>query len=284
MTTHTNTAHPPGVFLTTHYPTDKQWLPLGYLTREHVSPTEPPAGRYIFSYLRAAQAKQLPDLWGEKNINWEAPQVFDERLPPPFAWRIRPRSRPDYAAYLQTIELDDAAVQVNPFILLARTEGRRVTDNFETFAKPVAHNGQYNILFFLRGLEHFLTAGHAQFEKIIARVKRLAAKEELFLMLDAQNPFDPQAVAVRTRDHILIGYCPRYLAHAFRPFLGVNGGCPLRLEVQRVNPEAPLSIMLLCRLLCKAPADFKPCSSPGFTILAPQVRQLAAAYDNPERA
>ena len=271
---------PPGIFLASRYPDYKHWAPVGYLTREPVAPNGSP-GRYIFSYVEAARKNKLPPLWSfvePKPSDWEALYASDE-FPTPFSWRIRNESRPDYATYMSALGLTREEVRQNPFALLARTEGRKVTDWYETFAKPIPQGGRYDIPFFLRGLHHFMGSGKERFNSVVNRVKALQPDEELLLMLDSQNPADPDAVSVRTADRMLVGYCPRYLAREFRCFLDKGGptGGNLKVRVQQVNPDGSLSLMLLCRLTCDAVSGFAPCEGSEFKILSPKMRELAAA-------
>ena len=268
-------ANPPGVFLAARYPDYNQWTPVGYLTRETVSPDAPPSGPHLFSYVRAAREKNLPHVWGGKP-NWSALYVSNE-LPPPFSWRVRDESRKDYGEYMSALGLTPDEARTNPFTLLARSEGRMVTDWFETFAKPVPKNGRYDIPFFLRGLRRFLKNGEEHFNLVVGRVKALAPGEELLLMPDPQNPADPDAVAVRTADKMLIGHCPRYLARDFRRFLSRDGavGGNLKVRAEQINPGGSLSLMLLCRLACDAAPDFAPCAGPDFEILSPEMPEHA---------
>ena len=298
-------ANPPGVFLAARYPDYDHWTPVGYLTRERVFPDAPPSGRYLFSYVRAAKDQGLPHLWGrvfpdappsgrylfsyaraakdqglprlwgDGAPDWESLYASDE-LPPPFSWRIRDdKSRKDYGEYLSALGLTPEEVRANPFTLLARTEGRKVTDWFETFAKPVPKDGRYDIPFFLRGLRHFLKKGDGHFNLVVDRVKALEPGEELLLMPDPQNPADPNAVAVRTADRMLIGYCPRYLARDFRRFLSRDGALDgnLKVRAQKINANGSLSLALLCRLTCDAAPDFAPCADSDFEILSDKMRK-----------
>jgi hypothetical protein len=51
----------------------------------------------------------------------------------------------------------------------------------------------------------------------LERVGLLKSGERLAVMLDVQNPTDPNAVALRTVDgeRLMIGYAPRYMAYEF---------------------------------------------------------------------
>ena len=269
--------NPPGVFVAAPRPGDGQWTPVGYLTRKDVSPDAPPSGPFMFSYVQAAKDNKLPHLWWG-TPDWKSLYSSSELLPP-FSWRVRSESRKDYRDYLSALDLTREEVRHNLFTLLARTEGQKVTDGFEIFAKPIPKDGHYDIPFFLRGLHHFLKSGEDRFNSVVSRIKALQQGEELLLALDPQNPADPGAVAVLTADRMLIGYCPRYLAREFRRFLVQDGPASgnLKVRVQKVNLEGSLSLMLLCRLTCDATSTFAPCEGPDFEILSPEMRELTAA-------
>ena len=258
-------------------PGDGQWTPVGYLTRKDVSPDAPPSGPFMFSYVQAAKDNKLPHLWWG-TPDWKSLYSSSE-LPPPFSWRVRSESRKDYGDYLSALDLTREEVRKNLFTLLARTEGRKVTDGIEIFAKPVPKDGRYDIPFFLRGLHHFLESGEDRFNSVVSRIKALQQGEELFLTPDPQTPSDPDAVAVHTADRMLIGYCPHYLAREFRCFLNQDGPASgnLKVRVQKINPKKSMSLMLLCRLTCDTAPGFAPCEGPDFKILSSEMRELAAA-------
>jgi hypothetical protein len=88
-------------------------------------------------------------------------------------------------------------------------------------------------------------------------------------VLEDSNEFDPQAVAVVTNgDHVQIGYVPRYLAREVRQLYHQCDPSSVELQVQRVNPTAPLQQRLLCRIKACWPEDFSPCSGDEFEPIA----------------
>ena len=50
-----------------------------------------------------------------------------------FRNRQMPRRRPDYGEYLRRLDLD---IDTDPFEVMARSEGIRMTDRVEVFAYP----------------------------------------------------------------------------------------------------------------------------------------------------
>jgi hypothetical protein len=125
--------------------------------------------------------------------------------------------------------------------------GRRATDTLEVFPEPqVDAEGGALLHFFVHGIRHSTEAA-------AARAEALEPGERLLLMHDLQNPFDRNALALRTAasstgDLHLLGFCPRYLSEELLPMLR-EGPEEARVEVVRVNPRpAPAQMRVLCSL------------------------------------
>ena len=106
--------------------------------------------RYRFVYLKAAEEFEgfdgLPGLRDLRRA-YESEQLF-----PVFRNRLMPRRRPDYAEFVQRLNLD---VETDPFEVLIRSEGKKATDRVEVFAHPErTSDGELTTLFFLRGVRH----------------------------------------------------------------------------------------------------------------------------------
>jgi len=77
-------------------------------------------------------------------------------------------------------------------------------------------------------------------------------------MFDTQNDNDNRALIVRTESPItIVGFCPRYLTKDFALLLEQNNANEVEVKVERVNPDAPLQLRLLCRFSAPWPTDFK---------------------------
>ena len=186
-------------------------------------------------------------------------QVYEsEELFPLFANRLLSRTRPEYEAYLRWSGFD-AHSSPDPIVVLGVTEGLRETDAIEVFPCPVPDaDSCYFNKFFLHGIRWLSPAAKE-------RIGRLVEGEPLKLMLDLQNDYDPQAVAVRTDlDLMPIGYFPRYLAQdvwQLEQNCGVNF---IKLSIDRVNKDAPLQNRVLCQMHACWPDGFQPCSGADF--------------------
>lgn len=193
---------------------------------------------YVEGYRRACQEAGLAPLIGFPEVE----RVYDsESLFPLFANRVMSSSREDYPAYLGRLGITDGPHA--PLQMLARNRGRRSTDPFEVFPRPMVETDdgpRFRTTFFVHGVRHGPEAAQA-------RAARLVEGELLYPMRDWSNPEDPQAIALRTGDRYLIGYVPRYYcADLMRVYASV--GSP-SIVVQRVNPPpAPTQQRVLSRI------------------------------------
>jgi HIRAN domain len=240
-------------------PDQTGWRPVGRLEHD--------GDLYRFCYTQGARKPgfrtfaQLDKLDGI----YESDELF-----PLFANRLLSESRPEYEAYLRWsgLEGDDPP---DPIVILGVTEGIRQTDAVEVFPCPVPDmDGCYFNKFFLHGIRWMP-------QPAMERVGRLVEGESLKLMLDFQNEYDPQAVAVRTlSEQMQIGYVPRYLAN---DVWQLNEQCHpdyIQLSVARVNADAPLQNRLLCRMNACWPDGFQPCSGPDFLPIPAERRPPAS--------
>lgn len=227
-----------------------RWGPVGRLDHHD--------GGYRFVYTRGAQSlpgfrpfHEMPDF----DRVYESDELF-----PLFSNRLLSRSRPEYEAFL-TWGGFDPDNPPDPIAILTVTEGRRATDRIELFPCPVPDQlGCYLNKFFLHGIAY--VAATAQ-----QRIAQLQPNEDLGLMFDDFNAYDPEAVAVRTsddRDRYLLGYIPRYLAREVRYLCASCDPDVIELVVERVNKSAPLQQRLLCRMNACWPEEFRPCASDDF--------------------
>lgn len=224
------------------------WRPVGRLEYDgHL---------YRFWYTRGARKPGFPLFPQMDRLH----QVYEsEELFPLFANRLLSESRPEYEAYLRWSGFD-ADRAPDPIVVLGVTEGIRQTDAIEVFPCPLPDaEGCYFNKFFLHGLRWLP-------ETTIERIRNLAEGERLKLMLDLQNSYDRQAVAVRTESQRMqIGYVPRYLANDVWQLVQKCAVDFIQLSVDRVNLDAPLQNRVLCRMNACWPDAFQPCSGDDFS-------------------
>ena len=181
---------------------------------------------------------------------------LSQKLFPLFANRVLPTNRPEFRDYIGALGL--SAATANPMHILARTGGRRETDQIEMFPLPLPdrETGAYVTHCLVRGIQYMQPS-------VEARISRLQPDEPLFLLWDAQNDIDPTAIAVRTKDCAFLGYLPAYLT---RDVWELSTSCPsCHLFVERVNP-APAGVhhRLLCRVEGCWPPGFIPFTTDGY--------------------
>jgi hypothetical protein len=228
---------------------DRRWWPVGRLDRE--------ASEYVFRYtkgaLSAAEAGfhpllSFPDL----------DEVYASReLFPLFANRLPPRTRPDYEAFVEWLDLGPS--ETDPMVLLARSGGRRETDMFEVFPVPEPSNGgRYEAAFFVHGLRH--RGPEAEEE-----ARRLQPGDPVALEPEPENPEDPRAMRVRTVvRNVHLGFVPRYLCDDVH-YLRAACENEVKTRVRRVNlPPTPAQFRVLCSLEAPWPMGFQPLSNPDF--------------------
>jgi hypothetical protein len=234
------------LFLAWQDPKNRSWFPIGRLTFD--------SGKFTFVYTQGAknaeQKSAFQPLYSFPDFDKE---YQSEELFPLFANRVMRPSRPDYNDYLEYLNIPQNPD--DPMAILSRSGGKKATDHFEVFPCPEPdENGLYHIHFFLHGLRHRQPTA-------IERVSSLKANEQLYVMPDPQNSHDPQALALRTDDDHLIGYCPRYLAQDIHELLMRNPKL-VNVHVERVNAApAPVQLRLLCSITAEWPNDFRPFSN-----------------------
>lgn len=226
------------LFLAWLDPIARRWYPVGRLQKDR--------GEYEFRYTEGA-------LSARKEAGFQPLAAFPEltstyrssELFALFSNRLLPRSRPDYREFIEWLHIPEN--EVEPFVILARSGGRRATDTFEVFPEPqVDENGIGVLHFFVHGIRHSA-------EGAVQRAESLVAGEQLLLMHDLQNPHDPNALALRTGaaspgDLHLLGFCPRYISEEVLPVVEENPG-RVQVEVVQVNPPpAPAQMRVLCSM------------------------------------
>jgi hypothetical protein len=67
---------------------------------------------------------------------------------------------------------------------------------------------------------------------------------------------------------MVVGYVPRYFAEDFRKMMEGKIADTIRVQMDKVNPDAPIQMRLLCTLRSTWPEGFSPCSGDLYTPLA----------------
>ena len=238
------------VFLAWQEPERRRWHPIGRLQTN--------GRRFVFVYTRGALEAQNAGCFTPLAAFPVLRRVYQsEKLFPLFANRLMPSSRPDYRDFLGW--LDVAEPDAAPLVILARSGGQRATDTLEVFPSPEkTTGGVYETRFFIHGLSHMP-------KESLQRAEQLKPGEPLLLMRDFQNPYDANALALRTAESVpgdlhLLGYGPRYLCGELLKLMAASPDSPV-VTVERVNlSPAPVQLRILCHLRMKWADGFAPFS------------------------
>ena len=223
------------------------WRPVGRLEHD--------GELYRFWYTAGARKPGFRPFPGMDSLE----QVYEsEELFPLFANRLLPKSRPEYDAHLRWSGFDPCD-SPEPIVVLGVTEGIRQTDAVEVFPCPSPDaDGCYFNKFFLHGIRWMAP-------EAIERINDLQKDEQLTLIPEPENVYDPRAVAVWTKTSpTQIGYVPRYLAAEVGNLAQGCGPDFIEVYVARVNRDAPLQNRVLCRMHACWPDAFQPCSGEDF--------------------
>lgn len=228
-------------------PQTRTWHTVGRLTREN--------GRYRFAYTRGALDSPRFTYLGRMRDLHKA--YVSESLFPLFSNRLLDSSRPEYPDYVQWLGV--AAEETDPMQLLARSGGKRATDQLCLYPHPEPNEkGEIELFFFSHGLRYLDETGRQHIE-------RLKAGDRLQLSREDDNAYDRYALAVQTAEQVKVGYCPRYLNRDLRQAMGV---AEVKLTVEKANPEAPLQFRLLCKAVFAPPPGFELFGTDAYQPLA----------------
>jgi len=219
------------VFLAWQCPATRAIVPVGRLI-------ERARDNYEFGYIRSVQRAREKGFLPLVSFPELGVVYRSEELPPLFNNRVMRTSRPDYPAFVSELGLEKDS---SPLALMARSGGRRQTDELEVFAAPEAgDDGVPRTSVLVRGVRHVPHAEEA--------VVRLEVGARLSIMADLQNAHGRHALGLRTEKQEFVGYLPDYLARELAhhdPAITRQ----LVVTVEKVNlPPVIVHHRLLCRI------------------------------------
>lgn len=225
-------------------PVSRLWHPVGLLGHD--------GNKFYFQYTRGALSSEhfepfarMRDL-GRK---YESEILF-----PTFANRLISKNRPEYKSMISWLGLDrDRDTPEIQLHMLSLLGGQRETDKIRMIPRPErSPNSTFQIRFFVHGLRYMVADAANE-------VAKLNHGEELILGLEANNPKDKDAISVsKTSPGCMLGYVPRYYAHDLRKVIQDKECKRLNVKVVKVNPDAPLSMRLLCEVESTWPEGYVP--------------------------
>lgn len=233
--------------------------PVARLMERRVSP------RYSFAYIEGARTALAQGFtpfagFGEFEKVYESDGLF-----PLFANRLVITSRSSDPGNASVLDLVPAGG--DPFLVLARGQGRQRTEKLELFGMPARdpETGDLVYQFLVRGIRHVAYGEEA--------AAGLAAGHELLCLSDWQNPNDPSAVVLRTTTpHQMVGFMPHYLGEEVGRLR--EAGAELRVVVEKLNPSpAPRHQRLMCVLRARPLPGFRPFSAHRYLPVNPSADQ-----------
>ncbi len=227
--------------------------PVGLLTQWVSNGSE----SYRFVYLKDSESVDgftyLPGLPNLHRV-YESPKLF-----PVFRNRQMSRRRPDYRTFVSKLGL---GIDRHPFEVMARNEGRKLTDRIEVFAPPNrTDDAKLTTSFFARGIRHVEGASEA--------VEAMLPGDLLTLVDDLENEMNPRAIRVATPEHKPVGWVPEYLLNTVHELRERAAESVISITAEHVNPpDVAPSMRLICRLTAPWPDGYVPLSGPEFQPIA----------------
>lgn len=159
-------------------------------------------------------------------------QTYELGVVDTFMRRLPPRTRGDYAQYLEQFRLRPDT-PISDFALLAYTGAKLPGDGFSILNPLEDIDGPCEVLIEVAGFRHSSSLASSQ----------LRPGDSVSFVHESDNPHDPNAVAVLVRG-LRIGYVPRQQARAVRKWFEAG---LLHAEIERVNgrPDRPLIFLFV---------------------------------------
>lgn len=224
-------------------PVTRAIAPIGLLGFEH--------GKYTFTYLKNAPSVQgFRPLLGfpEFGQGYAAEHLF-----PIFSQRVMGAGRPDYARYLDLLQLGPDA---SPLRILGRSGGRREGDSLFLVQKPSTDgDGSSRAVFFVHGVRHVPGAPE--------RIATLRRGDDLLLQPVPDNPVNARALLVTATDCTPLGYVPDLLLDYVHKLSEVAE--PTLTVLQRNSDDSPPNLRLLVECAGRLPAGYVPFSGDDWT-------------------
>lgn len=192
-------------------------------------------GRYAFRYLPAAEDPAFYPLAEFPKL--DAIYVSTD-LPAFFGNRVMSRQRESYEEFRRWIGLDSLGADT-PFEVLVRTGGPRATDTFHV-VDDLFLDSEGSVV------SRFLASGVRHIPGATDRLARLEVGTELALRDDPENPVNDRAILMDVVADLPVGFIPDWLVddvHELR-----ERSSSIRIFAERINPDAPPHLRLLCRL------------------------------------
>lgn len=199
-------------------------------------------GRYSFAYTdEASDAEGFFPLTQFPEIDRT---YVSTGLPAFFVNRLMSRKRDSFTEYLHALGIDSSEL-ATPMELLARTGGPRATDTFHLVEDLAAgDDGVLTSRFLASGVRHVDVDG--------SRLSALRDGEQLHLRAEPDNRVNERAQLICAGSGEPVGYVPDWLLADIEELQ--EKANKLEIIAERVSPDAPPHLRLLCRIEARVDA------------------------------
>lgn len=220
----------------------RRWYPVGRFLVDD--------GEYRFHYVQGAvTARENAGFEGVPQFRDFQREYRSETLFEFLKNRLIRPGRYDFRLQQQRLDLESITDYDDPsdvFEILARTGGRRATDNFEFYRPLVVDGGTVNCTFFSRGVQYVDESIRSFW------ADGSTPQEPLRLVADKDNPADPYALLIIDVKIRPLGFVPRYYARKLSQLY--HHDAIDEVEVRRHNPApAPDQERFLIELSATVP-------------------------------
>lgn len=215
------------IYLSWQSPADGRRYIVGRLERTQ--------GKYRFVYTQGVKNRRFLPVMGMSDLHraYESETLF-----PIFENRLLSERRPEYPRYIRWLGLAEG--NVDELEVLARSEGRKATDSFQTHPDLTAEDGHMEVCFFV----HDVLQCESE-----AMLDVLAEGETLQLRFEADGADRRVALICAGQPERRLGYLPPYLVFVTGDFLR-QWPDSVEVCVKRINEDAPYDLKLLCSMVC----------------------------------
>jgi len=168
-------------------------------------------GQYEFRYCE--EIEQALEVGFTPLVSFEKLDVVykSEKLFPVFASRLPDRKRKDINKILEKYELEE----YDSYQLLKKSGAKLPIDNLQFIDPILNYESNFEKMFYLAGVRHYLGCNGNQCKDAIS----VTRGDEVFLVHEATNSYDENAIRVVNEQQELLGYVPRYYSGAFVKFI-----------------------------------------------------------------
>ncbi|MCK4082062.1 hypothetical protein [Acinetobacter radioresistens] len=202
---------------------------------------------YLLNYTKGAKNPRFQPFprMGDMSKQYKSDELFTF-----LKNRIPPASRPEHESLFEWCNLGTKSSYLE---LLAVSGGEKVTDNYRIISLPENKDGKYINTFFVSGVRYLNSEEKSEIENF-------KSDQLIEYKFEDNNINDSQAILLFDKiKNSKIGYYPRYLTDDLRKLHALNS--EVKIQIVKVNTDAPEQFRLLCKTVSKWPSNFKSCDN-----------------------